>query len=248
MPVGAVVERPGLPVTSAKPRYAIARDFAQLLRELADGAGEPLALIAAWQAAHLTAPALNRINLLRRGTVFSTGSKRVRVTFPNAETRLMLPGPSTVITKAFVEDFAKRYLQEPGVIFLSESGDKVIARDDDLATSMGLRLDYSRSLPDLILADIRPEASKVVFAEIVATDGAITAQRKATLLRVATDAGLSPEHVYFVSAFADRSAPAFRKLVSELAWGTFDWFCSEPEKLLAFREGSTTELSALFRY
>ncbi len=172
----------------------------------------------------------------------------LKVTFPNGETRLMLPGPSTVIAKAVIEVFATRFLRQPGVIFLSESGNKVVARDDKTATSIGLRLDYSRNLPDIVLADVQPEIPKVVFVEVIATDGAITVQRKAALSEVAADAGLKPEAVYFVSAFADRSSPAFRKLVSELAWGTFAWFASEPEKLLAFREGQTTELPALFKY
>ena len=52
----------------------------------------------------------------------------------------------------------------------------------------------------------------------------------------------------FLSAFSDRSAPAFRKLVSELAWGTFAWFRSEPEKLLALRHGQKAELVSLFKY
>lgn len=98
------------------------------------------------------------------------------------------------------------------------------------------------------MADVQPEIPKVVFVEVIATDGAINVQRKAALAEVAADAGLKPEAVYFVSAFADRSASAFRKLVSELACGTFAWFVSEPEKLLAFREGQTTELPALFKY
>ncbi|HVM48001.1 MAG TPA: BsuBI/PstI family type II restriction endonuclease [Candidatus Acidoferrum sp.] len=246
--VGAVVERPGLPTTSAKPRYALSRDFSDLLVKLAGRMGDPPALIAQWQAAHLTATALNRINLLRRGAVASMVSERVKVTFPNGETRLMLPGPSTVITKAVIEVFATAFLRQPGVIFLSESGNKVVARDEDLATSIGLRLDYSRNLPDIVLADVHPETPKVVFVEVIATDGAITVQRKGALSEAAAVAGLKPEGVYFVSAFADRSAPAFRKLVSELAWGTFAWFVSEPEKLLAFREGQMSELSALFKY
>jgi len=246
--VGAVVERSGLATTSAKPRYALARDFSDLLVKLASGAGDPIVIISQWQAAHLTATALNRINLLRRGTVLGPTSERVKVTFPNGETRLMLPGPSTILTKAVIEEFASRFLRQPGVIFLSESGNKVVARDDDLATSLGLRLDYSRNLPDVVLADVHPERAKVIFVEVVATDGAITSQRKAALSEAAKDAGLKPEDVYFVSVFADRSAPAFRKLVSELAWGTFAWFTSEPEKLLAFREGQTHELPALFNY
>jgi hypothetical protein len=158
----------------------------------------------------------------------------------------MRPGPSTTITKAVVEEFAPRFLREPGVVFLSESGDKVVARDEALANSIGLRLDYSRNLPDVILADVHSDAHKVVFIEVVASDGAVSEQRKQALLLVASDAGFDASNIYFVSAFADRSAAPFRKLVSEIAWGTFAWFVGEPEKLLVFREGRSTELSTLF--
>jgi len=126
--------------------------------------------------------------------------------------------------------------------------DKVIQRDDNLANSMGLKLDYARTLPDIILADVHPESPKVIFVEVVATDGPITEQRKSALMQVAERAGLKSDHVYFVTAFSDRSAPAFRKLVSELARGTFAWFRSEPKKLLALREGQVTELFFLFKY
>ena len=93
---------------------------------------------------------------------------------------------------------------------------------------------------------MNPEAPKLVFVEVIAT--IITAQRKAALTEVVAAAGLPPENVYFVSAFAVRRAAAFRKLVSEIACGTFAWFASEPEKLLAFREGQTAELSGSFKY
>lgn len=244
--VGAVVERQGLPTTSAKPRYTLARDFFGLLLKLSREGEDWVSAIAGWQAAHLTPAALNRISLLRQGAVVSPSSDRVRVTFPNGEARLMLPGPSTVIAKAVVEQFATRFLRQAGVIFLSESGNKVVARDDHLAGLLGLKLDYARNLPDIILADIYTDASKVVFVEVVATDGAVTAQRKAALMDVCIGAGLKVPEVYFVTAFADRSAPAFRKLVSEIAWGTFAWFASEPEKILAFRESETSEVAQLF--
>jgi hypothetical protein len=244
--LGAVVERPGLATTSDKPRYALASDFADLLMHLSAGAGEPQALIAHWQSRHLTQAALSRVTLLRRGAIHSASSDRIHVAFPNGETRLMRPGPSTTITKAVVEEFAPRFLREPGVVFLSESGDKVVARDEALANSIGLRLDYSRNLPDVILADVHADAHKVVFIEVVASDGAVSEQRKQALLLVASDAGFDASNIYFVSAFADRSAAPFRKLVSEIAWGTFAWFAGEPDKLLVFREGRSTELSSLF--
>jgi len=236
--LGAVVERGDLATTSARPRYAISRHFADLLANLSTQPQNSSALIEQWQSDHLHTAALNRIVLLRRATVASNATDRVTVTFPNGESRLMRPGPSTTITKALVEVFATKFLREPGVVFVSESGEKVVARDDELASALGLRLDYGKNLPDLILADIAAAAPKLVFVEVVATDGPINEQRKQALMSVASDARIERKHVYFVSAFSDRSAPAFRKLVSEIAWGTYAWFMGEPDKLLVFGEAS----------
>ena len=89
--------------------------------------------------------------ILRRGAVARQG--RVLVTFPSGETRHLDPGLSSVISKAVVEDFAPRFLEQPGVIWLSESRSHVVARDDRLAQEIGLTIQPDRNLPDLILVE-----------------------------------------------------------------------------------------------
>lgn len=243
--LGAVVERRNIPTSSARPRYAIASDFAELLIELSSTKGRASEIVAAWQQRHLSAAALSRVELLRRGAIHIASSDRIKVAFPNGETRLMLPGPSTIITKAVVEEFAVRFLRQPGVVFLTESREKVVARDEGLARSMGLNLDFARNLPDIVLVDVAVESPKLVFVEVVATDGAITEKRKEALLQVAADARFNTADVFFVTAFADRDTAAFRRLVAQIAWGSFAWFAAEPDKLLIFRDGVGKDLKAL---
>ena len=79
------------------------------------------------------------------------------VAFPNGETREMAPGPRSVISKAVVEEFALRFLERPSIIWLSESRNQVVARDDRLAQAIGLAINPSRNLPDLILVDLGPK-------------------------------------------------------------------------------------------
>ena len=66
---------------------------------------------------------------------------KILVTLPNGETRQMEAGPSSVITKAVVEVFATRFLGDPAVMWISESGNKIIQRDDELARSLGLKIE-----------------------------------------------------------------------------------------------------------
>jgi hypothetical protein len=82
--------------------------------------------------------------------------------------------------------------------------------------------------------DLAPADPLVVFVEVVATDGPVTAARREALLELLTAAGFRGEQAAFVTAFADRDSGAFRRAVADLAWGSFAWCLSEPEHLIAF--------------
>lgn len=236
----AVAERAGLPTTSSKPRYALRADFAALF-DPALTAPAFEAAAEAWRKKNLSATALARTVLMRRGAV--TTGEGVLVTFPNGETRRLAPGPSSVITKAVIELFAARFLTAPAVLWVSESGAKVVARDDELAAQLKLKISADKNLPDIILADLGsgdPDHVLLVFVEAVATDGPVTPQRQAALLAIATEAGFPPARVAFVTAYLDRSHAAFKKTVSELAWRSFAWFAAEPEHIIALHDGHTS--------
>ncbi len=242
---GAVIERTGLPTTSAKPRYALNLEFTALFDE-SFSEDTLKRKIRKWQQKWLSPGALARIQILKQGAVAAAGETGVLVTFPNNETRMLTAGPSSVISKAVIEEFAVRFLKTPGVIFLSESGNKVVARDDKLARSIGLDIKADRNLPDIILVDIGPKDPLLVFVEVVATDGAITTSRMEALLDIAVQAAFNPKQVAFVTAFSDRRGSAYRKLAPELAWGSFTWFVSEPDKIVVLKQNGKKKSNKLF--
>ena len=242
---GAVITRTGLATTSSRPRYALQSTFAGLFDPALQG--EVLAAaIAAWQDRHLSVGSLARVRL--RGRAAAAAGSKVLVTLPNGETRQMEAGPSSIITKAVIEVFARRFLDDPAVLWISESGNKVVQRDDALASELGLRIESDRMLPDTILVDLAPAEPVVVFVEAVATDGPVTAGRREALLELLTAAGFKPEQAAFVTAFEDRDTSAFRKAVADLAWGSFAWCLSEPDHIIAFdgRSPNTSRLLTAF--
>ena len=168
--------------------------------------------------------------------------KCVIVSFPNGEEWACTAGPATVLIKAVIEVFATKFLLVPAVVRAALPGRTTSLRDNDLCESLGFRTVALKDFPEVTLADASPERFKLIFVSV----GAFSEQRKQALLLVTSEAGYDASNIYFVSAFADRSAAPFRKLVSEIAWGTFAWFAGEPDKLLVFREGRSRELSALF--
>ncbi len=247
IPVRAVVVRPGIPTTSSKPTYALEGEFANLFSS--DLVGDRLEkAIEEWQASHLSKAAITRQRLMK--DYHHEASEAVQIRFPDGSLRTMEAGPSSLISKAVIEEFAPRFLKRPKVLWLSESGNKVGVQDNDLAKSLGLNIDPSRALPDIILVDLGEDQGGadilVVFTEVVASDGPINQQRKDVLTALATEAGFDQEHLAFLTAFLDRSTQPFKKSIPELAWGSYAWFSTEPEYIIDLREsGGTVKLSSL---
>ena len=234
--IGAVLARNDLPTTSGRPRYALKLDFAALFDPALHNDTLETA-IRAFQDTNLSKSALARVSIIRAGAAASTSG--VLATFPNGETRQLAPGPSSIITQAVIEVFSRNFLETPAVLWLSESGNKVVARDDQLAAAIGLNIEADRNLPDLIMVDLGPTDPLIVFVEVVATDGAMTARRQDALFALTDDAGFSRTQVAFLTAYQDRESAGFKKTVSGLAWGSFAWFVSEPDRIVILRDGES---------
>jgi hypothetical protein len=220
----------------------------QAFAALFDPATRGIALeeaIAGFQQAHLSAGALARVAIMRAGA--AADASGVRVTFPNGDTRLLAPGPSSVIAQAVVEVFAKRFLTAPAMLWLSESGNTVVMRDDRLASKIGLKIEADKNLPDLILADLARNEPLILFVEVVATDGAMTERRRNALLALTDAAGFDRGNVLFLTAYLDRQSAGFRKTVAQLAWETLVWFVSEPTQLLVLHDDAEHRLTGDLR-
>lgn len=231
-PVGAITEIPR-PTTSPKGRYALASDFADLFSPSLTGEDFDQA-VSEWRAAHLTAAELARVRLILSGA--DPNPESFLVTFPNGETQHLTPGNSSVIAKGIIEQFAPRFLEKPHVVWVSESGNKVVSRHDLHAHSLGLNLNVEKVLPDIILVDMAKMV--IVFVEVVSTDGPVNSKRREELLKLVTDAGHSEKNAAFVSAFLSRDA-ALKKVLPDLAWNSFVWIASEPDALITLEREET---------
>lgn len=238
--VGAVVEDKEIATTAGVPRYALKTDLAALFDPALQGEHLEAAILK-WQEEHLNKGALARISLMRMGAADKDG---VLVHFPNGETRTLAHGPSSNISRAVVEVFSKLFLEKPAVLWLSESSNKVAMQDLRMASSIGLDIEAQKNLPDLILVDLGPKDPLIVFIEVVATDGAITTRRQEALFELTDKGGFMRSQVAFVTAYADRQSAGFKKTVTGVAWGSFAWFMSEPDKIFMLRAG-TSQLSSL---
>jgi len=232
--LAAVLDRPGLPTTSSKPRYALVQGFADLF---APNVAEDhlTAAITEWQEQNLSAVALARQVLVRSGAVGTTESVLVRL--PNGETRRLAPGPSSLLAKAVVEEFAPRFLGTPAVVLMSESAQKLSYSDEALAKAIGFNIRVSGALPDLVLADLEGKSPLILFAECVVTDGPVTGRRREELASLAVEGGFRLSDCAYLTVFHDRVSSPFARVATSLTWGSFVWFVTEPDHLLHLREG-----------
>lgn len=240
IPLNAMVKRQGIDTTSSKGRYALHPDFAALLDPALEGSNLEAA-IRKWQATYLTGAARARAALA--GTMDDAG---ITVIHPQGGSTVLPPGESPLITKAVVEEFSKRFLAKPAVVWISDSAVKQFS-DDKLNEVLRIKLDVASLLPDVVLVDLARPNLKLVFVEVVSTDGTVTEQRKAGILKLlaASPMGYMPEDALFVTAYRDRGARPVPKALRELAWNSFAWFMSEPDHLVQMHDGPPRLLKTL---
>lgn len=239
--LGIMHKKAGYPVTSSSPINSLDREFALLFDpELKDDAF--LKIAEAWREKHLDPGTLQRMALRAQGIHAKEGD--VFIDLPDGTRMRISAGPSADITKALVEDFAKRHLREPAVLWISASDKKSYSQFVELAAAVGLTFDPSKELPDLILADLVDPVS-FVFCEVVASDGPVTEARKEALLELVKVSNIPEGSVKFLTAYEDRESTLFRKNFSQLAVDTLVWFRTEPHLLLILSTSSNLEAETI---
>ena len=232
--LNAINENRELPTTSPLPRYTLNEAFAQLFNpDLHDL--DLKKAITAWQREYLSKNALARIAILAK-TYSDSVTAGIIIRLPNGEARRVSNGPSNLLAKAVVEQFAQYFMKEPAVILISESAKKLIHHDDQLCQAIGFHIDVKTVLPDLILAELGGDSTKLFFVECVASDGPINDRRKEELICLAESAGFDKTSCVFLTVFKDRTSIVSRKLLPSIAWGTFVWYESEPRNIIYLRE------------
>lgn len=223
---GAVIVNHSIATTSGKGRYALKSSFAELFTV---DKSDFLKKAKIWSDNNLNPSELAKVHIMQNRQLKKSS---VNVILPNGESRVLSAGPSSIITKAVVEEFASRHLSDAAVLWISESSNKVVLEDDYLMKKIGLNIDQQKILPDIILADLGRPSILIIFVEVVATDGPITESRKEELYKLTDSAGFPKENIVFISAYEQRNSQAFKKRFAAVAVDSLIWFTSEPDLLV----------------
>lgn len=219
---GAVLRKAGVATTASSPALTLANDFAAIFesglrQDEIDRRAE------AWRNAHLGAAARARLGALRR----LGGDDSVVVEMPGRGRRQLPTGVASDVTREVVEVLAPQLLRQPFVLAICHSRDPVAADDQRELEAVGLSLDPSLALPDVLLIDAVD--GSIWLVEVVASAGEVNSRRRAELAQWATKRGVDADALRFVTAYRSRSDQAFRRTVGDLAWDTYVWFADEPD-------------------
>ena len=145
----------------------------------------------------------------------------------------MTAGTRTDISKAVIEAFAPTFLAKPSVIFCRQSCNEAITDGVELLKTLGLIFPADVALPYIILVDIGPAHPLLVCVDIGLSDRAIDDARETALIKIADQPGFASRNVALVAAFVDREKALPGKATGRLAGGSYAWFASEPDNLIA---------------
>ena len=189
-------------------------------------------MVCSLQSSHGATPStLQRMALKAQGVLAGHGD--IVIDMPDGQRIRATAGPSSIILEALIESYAPRWLDRPAVVWISASDRQSQPHFAALAASVGLRFDTQVMLPDLILADVG-DSLRIVFCEIVASDGPVDEARKAALLDLTRRSGIGDADVRFVTAYLDRESASLRKTFHRIAPGSELWFSNEPDLIVRF--------------
>ena len=209
-------DRPDRPVNSPQAVYQIEPTCLAALRQF--GSDSYKKHLAALLAQGETLAAKNAMH--RR-------MEMVPVIVANGKEVKLSPGNHSELIRAICREFGPRFVPGGRLVYVGDTGDKWGYFDEDLLTSLEVRVDNHGKMPDVVV--YYPEKNWLILAEAVTSHGPVDAKRHRELNELFKDcqAGL-----VFVSAFPDRRT--FTKYLEGISWETEVWIADNPTHLIHF--------------
>lgn len=137
------------------------------------------------------------------------------------------PGKHNALQKSIIEEFIPRFGRGARVLYVGDTADKFLFRDDEKLVNLGFFELSHDKLPDVVAYS--EEKNWLFLIEAVHSANPITPMRRYTLEKL-TDECLAS--VVYVTAFPDRAT--FRKFAVDVAWETEVWIADAPDHMIHF--------------
>ncbi len=134
-------------------------------------------------------------------------------------------GKHNELQKAIIEEFAPRFAQNSIVLYVGDTKDKDLYKDNELLKKLKISMGKHEKLPDVIL--YQDDKKWVYFIEAVTSVGPISPKRILEINEMTKKCDLGK---IFVTAFIDMKT--FKKFAEDLAWETEVWLSEMPDHMI----------------
>ncbi len=145
----------------------------------------------------------------------------------NGKKFLMSPGQHNEIQVKVIYEFAERFVPGGKLLYVGDTEDKDLYRDDEALEELHLNITEHSKLPDIIMCDLEKEW--LFLIEVVTSHGPISPKR---IIELEEFTQKCPYGKVYVTAFPD--AKEFKQFAADIAWETEVWLADTPEHMIHF--------------
>lgn len=209
--LAALAEDNGMPTNSPNYRWRLTDEFVEIL-----------------QSAPFPNDKLTSF-VERHGTLKDLYASKKRMhTMPvciNQKDYVFSSGKHNELQKAILEEFAPRFAPESECLYVGDTVQKDLVRQEDTLKELGFDISVHDKMPDVIL--YRRDKNWLYFIEAVTSVGPIDAKR---ILEIKEMTSSVSSGLIFVTAFFDFKT--YKRFSDQLAWETEVWLAEMPDHMI----------------
>lgn len=145
----------------------------------------------------------------------------------NGDELTFSPGAHNQLQKAIIEDFAPIFAQGAEVLYVGDTDNKDLIKNEDKLSALGIDMKEHTKLPDVVL--YREDKNWIYFVESVTSVGPINDKR---IIEIGEMTQKCQCGKIYVTAFLDRKT--FRKFAHDIAFETEVWIADRPEHMIHY--------------
>jgi type II restriction enzyme len=153
--------------------------------------------------------------------------EKIPVKLPSGVELELSAGEHNVLQKSIVEDFLTRFGMGAEVLYIGDTSDKFLYRNDAILNQIGFFTLEHEELPDVVAYCL--DKNLLFLIEAVHSAGPMSEIRVRKLKKQLEKCTAIP---IFVTTFLNKKE--FRKWVTEIAWETEVWIADSPEHMIHF--------------
>ncbi len=168
-----------------------------------------------------------QVKLLKEELERKRNLEKIPVKLPSGTDLLLSAGEHNVLQKHIVEDFLSRFGMGAEILYIGDTSDKYLYRNNEVLEQIGFFTLEHEELPDVVAYS--REKNLLFLIEAVHSAGPMDEIR---VMKLKKQMGSCTAIPIFVTTFLNKKE--FRKWVTDIAWESEVWIADNPEHMIHF--------------